>query len=64
MSEFLCSVWKKALAAWGAVLKWWWYPVKEVELTPFEAREKIHELDLQQHLTKIIYYYKPDKKEI
>jgi hypothetical protein len=59
MSDFLCAVWEKACLAWGALVGWW-YPV-EVELTPFEAREKIHELDLQQHLTKIIYYYKPDK---
>jgi len=51
----------KACLAWGAIVGWWWH-VPEVELTPFEAREKIHELDLQKHLTKIIYYYKPDTK--
>jgi len=56
MSEFLCAVWQKAVAAWGAIAKWWWYE-PEVELTPFEAREKIHELDTQK-LNKIIYYYK------
>ena len=61
MSDFLCAVWEKACLAWGAILGWW-YTVQEVELTPFEAREKIHELDLKQHLTKIIYYYKPDKE--
>ena len=62
MSDFLCAVWEKACLAWGAIVKWWWYPVEEVELTPFEAREKIHELDLKKHLTKIIYYYQPDKE--
>ena len=62
MSDFLCAVWEQACLAWGAIVKWWWYPVEEVELTPFEAREKIHELDLKKHLTKIIYYYQPDKE--
>ena len=63
MSDFLCAVWQKACLAWGAIVGWWWHS-PEIELTPFEAREKIHELDLQKHLTKIIYYYKPDKKQI
>ena len=56
MSDFICAVWEKAVAAWGAIVKWWWYE-PEVELTPLEAREKIHELDMQK-LNKIIYYYK------
>ena len=56
MSDFICAVWEKAVAAWGAIAKWWWYE-PEVELTPFEAREKIHELDTAK-LNKIIYYYK------
>ena len=55
--EFICAVWKKAVAAWGAIAKWWWYQPEEIEITPLEAREKIHELDTQK-LNKIIYYYK------
>jgi len=60
MIEFLCAVWERTCSAWGAFMGWW-APPPEIEITPFEAREKIHELDLQKHLTKIIYYYKPNK---
>jgi len=66
MIEYLCTAWERTKRVWGALMLWW-TPPQEIEITPFEAREKIHELDeinLKKHLTKVIYYYRPEKKAI
>ena len=40
------------------------YQEIDTPISPLSPREPIHEddVDLRQHLTKVIYYYHPDKK--
>ena len=59
--EYIWSFWETV-----KYYLFWVTQPKEIEIapiSPLSPREPIHELDvdLRNHLSKVIYYYKPDK---
>ena len=59
MIEFLYSL-------WYSIKSWIWPPEIDTPLSPLSPREPIHELDidLRKSLTKVIYYYNPEKTKL
>ena len=60
MIELLWALWAKITEYF-----FWVNRPKQVELTPISPLSPATHLDedLRNHLTKIIYYYKPDKSD-
>ena len=61
--EYIWSFWETV-----KYYLFWVTQPKEIDtpISPLSPREPIHEddvdlVDLKQHLSKVIYYYKPDK---